>query len=137
MIIKYRNQDLGLLIIRLGLAYEFITHSLQKLAHPAMSAKLFSHLGLPLPLEFMYFICAVELIGGILMLLGLWVDVAGLFLACDMLGVIITVRMGPMAHGILAGHDFEFMLMLMSLTIVLIGAGNYALQRPQQKQMFV
>jgi len=137
MIIKYRNPDLALLLLRLGLAYVFIEHGLQKFMHPAATAKFFGHLGLPLPLEFMYFICAVEMLGGILMLLGLWVDVAGLFLAADMLGVIITVRTGPMATGILAGHEFEFMLMLMALTIVLAGAGNYALQRPKQKQLLV
>src|ERR1700691_4255993 len=99
MLSKYRNQDLGLLIIRLGLAYIFIEHSLQKLSNVAMSVKFFGHLGLPLPLLTLYFICLVELIGGICMLLGAFTDVAGLILAIDMLGVIITVRTGPMAKG--------------------------------------
>ena len=137
MLYKYRNPDLGLLLVRLGLAYVFITHGLQKFTHPAVTAKFFGHLGLPLPLEFMYFICAVEILGGILMLLGLWADWAGLFLAADMLGVIITVRSGPMATGLLAGHEFELMLMLMALAVIFIGAGGYALQRPKQKQMLV
>ena len=137
MLYKYRNPDLGLLLVRLGLAYVFITHGLQKFTHPAATAKFFGHLGLPLPLEFMYFICAVEILGGILMLLGLWADWAGLFLAADMLGVIITVRSGPMATGLLAGHEFELMLMLMALAVIFIGAGGYALQRPKQKQMLV
>jgi hypothetical protein len=54
-----------------------------------------------------------------------------------MLGVIITVRSGPMATGILAGHDFEFTLMLFALAIIFIGAGNYALQRPKKQQFLV
>jgi putative oxidoreductase len=137
MIIKYRNPDLGLLLLRLGLAYIFIEHGLQKLMHPAAAGKFFAHLGFPLPLEFMYFICAVEILGGIFMFIGLWSDIAGLFLAADMLGVIITVRSGPMATGILAGHEFELMLMIMALAIMFIGAGNYALQRPKQQQMLV
>jgi len=137
MIIKYRNQDLGLLLIRLGLAYVFITHGLQKFLHAGSSAIFFKHLALPLPLEFMYFICAVEILGGILMLIGLWVDLAGLLLAADMLGVIIAVRTGPLATGILAGHEFELMLMLMVLAVVFMGAGNYALQRPKPKQMYI
>lgn len=137
MFSKYHHSDLGLLILRLGLAYVFIAHSYQKLSSPQMTAKFFGHLGLPFPLEFMYFICGVEMLGGILMLLGLWVELAGLFLAADMLGVILIVRSGPMAHGILAGHDFEFTLLLAALAIALIGAGNYALQRPKQKQLLV
>ena len=135
MIIKYRNQDLGLLLLRLGLAYVFIEHGLQKLTHAQSTIKFFNHLGLPGP--FMYFICAVEVLGGLLMFLGLWVDVAGLFLAADMIGVIIVARTGPMATGLLAGHEFELMLALMALCIVLAGAGNYAVQRPKQKQMLV
>jgi putative oxidoreductase len=137
MFIKYRNQDLGLLLLRFGLAYIFISYSLQKLMHIKSTTQFFGTLGLPFPHEFVYFICAVEMLGGILMLLGFWVDLAGLFLAADMLGVIITVRSGAMATGLLAGHYFEFALMIMALSIVLIGGGNYALQRPKPKQMYI
>ena len=137
MLTKYRNQDLGLLIIRLGLAYIFIEHSLQKLSNIAGSLKFFAHLALPAPLFTLYFVCIIELIGGICMLLGAFTDVAGLLLAIDMLGVIITVRMGPMAKGILAGHEFEFMLLIMSLAIALTGPGMYALMRPKNKQQYI
>jgi len=49
MIIRYRNQDLGLLLLRWGLAYIFIEHGLQKLTHVQATLKFFSHLGLPGP----------------------------------------------------------------------------------------
>jgi putative oxidoreductase len=137
MLTKYRNQDLGLLLIRLGLAYIFIEHSLQKLSNIAGSLKFFGHLGLPAPLFTLYFVCIIELIGGVCMLLGAFTDIAGLLLAVDMLGVIITVRTGPMAKGLLAGHEFELMLLIMSLAITLIGPGMFSLMRPKRQQMLV
>ena len=137
MLSKFRYPDLGLLVIRLGLAYEFITHAWQKLSHSVMTIKFFGHLGLPLPHFTMYLVCGVELLGGVAMLIGLWTEIFGLLLAVDMLGVILAVRMGPMSHTLLAGHDFEFMLLLMSLGIALIGSGRYAVDRPKRQQMLV
>lgn len=137
MLTKFRNADIGLLIARLGLAYIFIEHSLQKLSNIPGSVKFFGHLGLPMPTFTLYLVCGVELLGGICMLLGVFTEIAGLLLAVDMLGVIITVRTGPMAHGILAGHEFEFMLLIMSLAVALIGSGRFSLIRPKQQQILV
>jgi len=134
---KFRSPDLGLLIIRLCLAYEFISHSWAKLSNTAGSIKFFAHLGIPYPSFTMYLVCGVEMLGGIAMLLGYWTELFGLLLAIDMLGVIITVRGGPMAHGILAGHDFELTLLLVSLGIALIGSGRFALEQPKQKPQLV
>ncbi len=137
MLSKFRHPDLGLLLIRLGLAYEFITHAWQKLSHSQMTIRFFGHLGLPFPHFTMYLVCGVELLGGTAMLIGFWTEILGLLLAADMLGVILTVRVGPMAHTLLAGHDFEFMLLLMSVGIALIGSGRYAVDRPKRQQILV
>lgn len=137
MFTKFRNLNLGLLVLRLGLAYIFLTDVYSKFTHIPMTVNFFSRLGLPYPHEFVYFIAIVELIGGLSMLLGAFTEIGGLLLVADMIGVISTVRSGPMAHGLLAGHNYEFMLLLMALAIVFTGAGQYALIRPKRQQTLV
>ncbi|MDR3642397.1 MAG: DoxX family protein [Candidatus Doudnabacteria bacterium] len=137
MFAKYRNQDLGILIIRLGLAYIFIEHGLQKFTQTHMYAQFFSHLGFFWPLILVYFVGVVEVLGGLAMLLGFFAEEFGWLLAVDMLVVIVKVRMGPQARGWLGGHEFEFMLLLMSVAVSFIGAGRYALRRPAEKQILV
>src|SRR5579862_3377650 len=103
MSLKYRNADLGILILRLGLAYIFIEHGLQKFTQTHMYTQFFTHLGFFWPLYLVYFVGVVEVLGGVAMFFGFFAEEFGWLLAIDMLVVIVKVRMGPQAKGWLGG----------------------------------
>ncbi len=118
-----RNADVGLLLIRLGLAAVFIGHGLQKLGDLGMVSGFFSQLGLPGFLA--YLVAAVELAAGLSMLLGFWTHWAGKLIAVIMLGAIVLVKFKT---GFLGGYEFDLMLLLAALGITFAGPGAYSLE---------
>lgn len=118
------NPDVGLLLIRFGLAAVFIVHGLLKFGDLDMTAGFFASLGLP---AFMaYVVAAVETLGGLAMLLGYKARIAGYLLAVVMAVAIILVK-APV--GFVGGYEFDLMLLLASLGIALAGSGRYALEK--------
>ena len=117
-----RNPSLGLLLIRIGLATIFIYHGVSKFADMGMTIGFFAKLGFPAFLA--YFVSTVETLGGVVLLLGLFTDIAGIALAIDMAVVLIHV---PGRGGFLGGHELEFSLLIAALGIALEGPGKYAL----------
>lgn len=116
------NLDVGLLLIRFGLAAVFIVHGLMKFQNMDMTIVFFSGLGLP---AFMaYVVAAVETLGGIAMLIGYKSRIAGYLLAIVMAVAIILVKSGA---GFVGGFEFDLMLLLASLGIALSGSGRYAI----------
>lgn len=115
-----QNKHIGVLLIRLGLAYVFIVHGSQKFMNIAGATQFFAALGLP---WFMvYFVAGVEVLGGLAMLLGIRTQWAGVVLAIDMLAA-MALTTSPRGF---AGHEFELVLLLMALAVAFIGAGKYA-----------
>ncbi len=118
------NADVGLLLIRFGLAAVFIVHGLMKFQNMDMTVGFFSGLGLP---AFMaYLVTAVETFGGIAMLIGYKARIAGYLLAIVMVVAIIMVKMSV---GFVGGFEFDLMLLLAALGIALSGAGRYAIEK--------
>jgi putative oxidoreductase len=81
----------------------FVGFSIGKFTrHDAESAAL-ERYGLPFPDEFTYAVGVVELLGGVMLILGLGTRIAALALACDMIGAITTagrVEGGPVHLGL-------------------------------------
>lgn len=118
-----RNADLGMLLIRLGLAAVFIVHGWMKLGAMDATIGFFATLGLPAALA--WAVALIEFVGGIAMLLGVYTCVAGGLLAAVMLGAIIVVK-GTM--GFAGGYEFDVMLMLAALGVAFAGPGKYAVR---------
>ena len=121
---KFRNPDLGLLLIRLGLAAVFIVHGWAKLQNIEGTAGFFSSLGLGM--FWVYLVAYVELLGGLAMLTGFLARKAGLLLAIDMFFAIYLVSW---SRGFSGGYEFELLLLLTSLAIFLSGPGKYSLSK--------
>ncbi len=118
------NPDVGLLLVRFGLAAVFIVHGLMKFQNMDMTIGFFSGLGLP---AFMaYFVAAVETLGGIAMLIGYKARIAGYLLAIVMAVAIIMVKSSA---GFVGGFEFDLMLLLAALSIALSGSGRYAIEK--------
>lgn len=118
------NISLGLLLIRLAVGGVFIAHGLQKVLDLDMTVGFFTTVGLPAFLA--YVVTAIELLGGIAVLLGLWTEIAGILIALVMVGAIYTVK-GKM--GFLGGYELDLTLMLAALALAVSGPGRYTVKR--------
>jgi putative oxidoreductase len=120
------NLDAALLILRLVLGVIMIYHGWPKLMDFGGTVAGFQGMGIPLPGLAAAVALIAELVGGILMLLGVATDIAGLLFAIDMLGAIVFVHAKngfAVAEG---GVEWPLALLAMALAIALAGPGRYA-----------
>ncbi len=120
---SWNNVDLGLFLVRMALSIVFIANGWQKLQNTTMFIGFFQSLGFSPVLA--YIVIIVELLGGILMLLGFFVRPVGILLAIVMGTAIATVhgKNGLLGPG---GYQLVLTLLLISLGIASAGAGKYS-----------
>jgi putative oxidoreductase len=120
------NPDAALLVLRLVLGVIMIAHGYPKLTGFDGTVGFFSNIGVPLPTLAAAYAAVVEVVGGILIILGIAADLAGLLFAIDMAGAILFFHMKngfSVANG---GIEFPLALLAMALTIALAGPGKFA-----------
>jgi len=92
----------ALLVLRVAIAFVFITEGIQKFLYPeALGVGRFMRVGIPYPDMSAPFVGGVEIVGGALVLLGLYTRLAAFALVIDMV-VAITATKLP----ILLGYGF-------------------------------
>ncbi len=120
--------DLGLLILRVVAGITFAMHGGQKLFVFGLGGITggFTQMGVPLPTITAPLVTFLELFGGIALVVGLLARLAGLGLACDMLGALLLVHL---KNGFFLPQGYEFVLLLLAcaLAIAAAGAGRYSL----------
>jgi putative oxidoreductase len=114
------------LLLRVGLAVVFIFHGLGKVSADKNWGSGWHPGDMATPLQ-----AAVawgELLGGVALLIGFLTRIAALGIIGIMAGAIITVH-GE--HGFAApkGYEYNFVLIVMALAVVLLGPGTLALDR--------
>lgn len=122
-----RGQDLSLLLARVVLAYGFYTPAMNKWADIGAIAVWFESLGIPLPTLNAYMAATTELVGVVLLSLGLFTRLISLPLIIVMIVAIVTVHL---PHGFAAGDNgFEIPLyyMLFLAIFASMGAGRFSL----------
>ncbi|MFW6088229.1 MAG: DoxX family protein [Gemmatimonadota bacterium] len=125
------NPELGLTILRVVLGVVFIAHGLPKLTGGIEgTAQFFGQLGIPAPLVAAWFIALLETLGGIALLIGLFVTPVALLLTAHMLTGLILVHasngfyvIGPGTGGI----EFNLVLAASLLAMVFCGPGLAAI----------
>ncbi len=126
--VSSRSVDRGLLLIRVALGVVFFMHGWQKLFvfGVAGTAGFMASLGLPLPTVNAVAITAVELVGGLMLVAGAGTRLVGALLSFSMLVAVVTAHA---ANGFFlpSGYEFAMTLGLVSLAVVLTGAGRYSL----------
>ncbi|MER5326379.1 DoxX family protein [Streptosporangium roseum] len=121
--------DLAALIARLVLGVIFIAHGWQKLRSGGIDATTagFATLGVPMPRVAAAFTIAVELGGGILLLLGLLTPLVGFLIAVEMLGAFIFAHMGKGVFVSEGGFELVGALGSAALLLAAGGAGRFSL----------
>ena len=124
--------DIGLLVLRVCLGGMLMAHGMQKLfgyfGGPGISgfAKYLTSLGFAPPTFFAYFTGCTELLGGFLLVIGLFTRGAAAWLFIFMCIIIFKVHF---SNGFfMQNNGFEYPLIIASvcLALALMGGGRYA-----------
>lgn len=134
-----RTTPLGLAILRLAVGTIFITHGIPKLfGGIGSTAGFFGQLGIPLPTVTAWTVTMLEVGGGLLLVLGALVTpVAALFVVHMLTGIALVHAangwfvIGP-GQG---GAEFNVLLAVASLTLILGGPGSFALGRTPEEHL--
>ena len=123
-----KKRDVALLVLRVTAGAIFVFHGYGKLlgGAPGMAGftKMVTGLGFPLPDVFAWAAALSEFVGGIALILGLFPRIAAVFTAMVMLVALFMVKKGALPKA-----DPDYALLAMSIAIMLMGGGRYALGR--------
>lgn len=114
--------DLGLLLLRIGVGVIFIVAGWGKITGIEGVQGFFGNIGIPLAGLMAWVVAIVELVGGIMVLLGAYARIPYLLLAIVMVVALFTTKLG----GEFSAARLDLMLLLASLALFLIGSGKYS-----------
>lgn len=122
--------DLGLVVLRVTLGIVMIAHGWQKLHDNGLSGTTagFDAMGIPLPDAAAVFAIAVELGGGVLLVLGAFTPVVGLLVAANMAGAFWYVHRDAF-FAMDGGYEYVMTLALMGVALAFTGAGRLSVDR--------
>jgi len=119
-------QSLALLLARLIVAYGFLEPALMKWKDIDAVAQWFGSMGIPLPTLNAYMAATTEIVGVVLVTLGLFIRLISIPMMVIMVVAIMTVHL---AHGFSAGNNgFEIPLYYMLFLFIFAthGAGKFS-----------
>ena len=119
----------GLLVLRLVVGGIFAAHGAQKVFEYTIPGTIgsFSGMGIPLPEIAAPLVAFLELIGGILLALGLFTRPVGVLLAVDMVVALIAVHLPAGLWVGEGGYEFVAVLGVAALALAFTGAGRFSL----------
>ncbi|SFD85837.1 putative oxidoreductase [Actinopolyspora alba] len=127
-------RDLALLLGRVVLGIVFIAHGMQKFTQWGISGttESFAGMDIPAPGVSAWFAALVETLGGIALILGVALPLAGVLLAAVMLGALFFVHL---SQGFFtSGGGYEYVLVLAAAALALgFSGGNYSIDRLLRK----
>ncbi|MEN0022607.1 DoxX family protein [Microbacterium sp. LWO14-1.2] len=119
----------GLLVLRLVVGGIFAAHGAQKVFEYTIPGTIgsFSGMGIPLPEIAAPLVAFLELIGGILLALGLFTRPVGILLAVDMVVALVAVHLPAGLWVGEGGYEFVAVLGVAALALAFTGAGRFSL----------
>ncbi|GAA3145839.1 DoxX family protein [Nonomuraea salmonea] len=123
-----QGRPVVLLLARVAVGVIFLVHGYQKFATMGIegTTKFFESVGIPLAGVAAPAVAALEVLGGLALILGVALPVAGSLLALDMLGAIVFVH-GSNGLAGEGGYEFVLALAAASLAVGFTGGGAFAL----------
>ncbi|MGH7658347.1 MAG: DoxX family protein [Gemmatimonadales bacterium] len=120
------DPDLALLLLRITLAAILLYHGIPKALNYSATLESFNSMGIPAPALTLAFAVIVEVVGGVLILLGVLTEITGLLVAIEMLGAIVTVHWANGFDFTKVGWEHPFTVLMIALALVLAGPGAYS-----------
>lgn len=114
---QHQIRDVMALVARLVVGVTFVAHGYQKVGINGMDKVVASFGEMGLPPVAAWFTAIVELGGGIALILGVLLPVAGILLAVIMVGAIFTAHFG--AGFFSSGGGFEYPMVLAGVSLAL------------------
>jgi putative oxidoreductase len=119
------------LFVRLYWGWEFMEDGWGKLHNLAKVTEYFASLNLPAPAQTALFVSIIELVGGVLLAVGLFSRLTGLVLTVNMLTAYVTGDREALLSVFTAPDKFSaaapYMYLFASLVILIFGPGKFAL----------
>ncbi|GAB2546816.1 DoxX family protein [Gracilibacillus alcaliphilus] len=107
--------EIGTLLLRVFLGVTFFIHGLDKFQGGlATTVSTFESMGIPVFLT--YVVAIIELVGGMLLLLGVGIKIVSFLFAAVMIGSIITTKFEA---GFLGGFELDLALLVISLFMII------------------
>ena len=122
--------ELGQLIIRVVLGITFFIHGLDKFQGGVENtAGWFESIGIPGVVA--YGVAVVELVGGIMLVLGLFSRIVSILFAVVMVGAIVKVKLaiGFLGNGQTAGYELDLAFLAMAVMLAITGSKAFALDQ--------
>lgn len=113
----FYNRSLGILLLRVATGLIFLLHGWQKATMLDRTVSIFHTIGFATPVT--YFIVALELVGGLALILGVATRLVAVLFGIEM--VVAFLLMG-LTHGL----GLEFYLAAASFSLALMGSGRYS-----------
>ena len=110
--------------LRILAGIAFIAHGLPKLSNISGTEHFFANMvGLPAWLALP--IGLLEVVGGIVLLLGLLTRIASILLMAEMIGSTIVAKL---PKGFVGGYELDLLLMALTISLILTGPGRLSIE---------
>lgn len=124
------KNEVGKLVLRVVLGLIFFIHGLSKFQGGLANIEgFFVSIGIP---GFMaYIVAVIELVGGIVIILGLGTRIVSILFALIMVGAIFTAKLpvGFLGNGQMAGYELELALLAISIYFIFANKSKFSLDR--------
>ena len=125
---------LALLALRIGVGVELVVHGWPKIKSPANFAGMLGQLGIKGTIFWAWVVALVEFLGGIALILGLLTRPAAFFVTVEFLVISFYLKPNKMKVPFTtpqgqAGWEWDWLIMMMGLSLLLAGSGAYGLDR--------
>jgi putative oxidoreductase len=130
-----KNYEIGALVLRVVLGITFFIHGLVKFQGGIENiVGWFASIGLPGALA--YAVASIELVGGILLIIGLGSRVVSAILAVLMIGATLKVKLavGFLGNGQMAGYELDLAFLAMAVFIAINGSKMFSIDQVVFKQ---
>ena len=115
------------LILRVVFGLIFVAHGKRKLfGGLANTAQFFASIGLKPAKLLAIVVSFVEFFGGILVIIGLFTQVAAALIGVVMIVAILKVKL---KKGLVDGYEFDLILLACALALFVLGGGNFSLDQ--------
>jgi len=124
--------DAGILVLRLGLGFMFFAHGLQialgRLGGPGVNgfAGFLSKLGFLHPVAWAYVAGYTVLIGGLMVMFGVAVRIASVFLLIFITTAAVSVHLSKGFFITAGGFEYNFIIACACVTLILAGPGKFS-----------